>query len=141
MRTFRREPVRHELPGRFVAGAMLFLFLLQGGGCTNIRDVSLKDALRRPDPIVGVVTEGGSRYSFSSPGWIVRDTLFGPMKAQGQSGRPDTTYGFPVDNVRRVIVQERGISEVAIIAGVFVAVLVGVVWYATKCSNEQGDIC
>ncbi|NNG17693.1 MAG: hypothetical protein HKM89_14550 [Gemmatimonadales bacterium] len=123
---------------RVAAAVVLGLFLLQTTGCTHIGQAKPADVARRPVPILGVVTKEGAKYMFDSPGWMVRDTVFGPMNAQEQLGRPDSTHVFPAETLHRVLVREQGMSSGtgAFIAGVSVLLLVG--GWAIACSGDKG---
>jgi hypothetical protein len=114
------------------------LFLLQTNGCTHIGQAKPADVARRPVPILGVVTKEGARYMFDSPGWIVRDTVFGPMKAQEQLGRADSTHIFPAETLHRVLVREQGMSSGTGVGIAIVGVLLLVGSWAIACSGEKG---
>ncbi len=133
----RPEPLVPNLARRVLAAVVMCLFLVQTTGCSHIGQAKPADVIRRPVPILGVVTEKGGRYMFDPPGWIVRDTVFGPVKVQDQSGVSDTTYTFPLENVHRVFVRQEGMSGGAEV-GILLALVVGA---AVACFSQDGYLC
>ena len=114
MRPNRPEPTMLGLARRPIAAVLLGAFLLQATGCTAIRrDAQLMDVMLTHEPIVGVTTTTGQPIPFDGPGWIVGDTVYGPVKTQAGLEQADTAYMIPVENVQFVWVRRAGLSTEA----------------------------